>query len=525
MTEPEAAMITRLRASLHAAGIRAAEEDIAGLIARGFLVPPAQFEALAANAPRDAVPDYLAAPQLAVVPAAPAGSPPDLPARPGSLLEAAGRLKRREVSAVELTQQALDRVAERDEQLNAFQLVLADEALHAAHVAEDEIAQGNYRGPLHGIPVAVKDLLAMRGTITAAGSSILATNLTSSDSAAVERLRAAGAIIVGKTRMSEFAYAPGSINAHYGPTANPHNLAYDTGGSSSGSAAAVADGAVFAALGSDTGGSIRIPAALCGIVGLKPTFGRLSLHGAVTLAWSLDHLGPLTRTVADAAVVLAALAGPDERDPRVRPAPLPDLVALLAAGAAGARGLRVGVLRSDDGGAPLGTPDVLAAWQSGLDRLAAAGARLIETTLPRLNALRAVNGAVLAAEALAYHLPTLRERPGEYGEFLRQRLYAAFAYEREAFVRAQQLRSTLRQACQAIWQHVDLLCLPTVPTAAPLLGVPATTPNTGPFNLLGWPAISMPCGSDAAGLPVGLQLVGRPWNEATVLRAALALEE
>ncbi len=304
MSDAQTTVLNLLRAYLATAGIHASEQIIEGMLARGFLAVPTAFDALSRDFPMHLIPDYLAewrAPVASIPGATLAPVPAKAPLAQETILSIAARLQRGELSPVELTEQALTRIGQRDPVLNAFQLVLGERARAAARRAEAEIRGGNYRGPLHGVPVAIKDLLDLAGTPTTAGSKILADNLRSNDSAAVERLEAAGAIIVGKTRMSEFAYAPGSHNPNYGHTRNPRNLAHDTGGSSSGSAAAVADGLVYAALGSDTGCSIRMPAAFCGLVGLKPTFGRVSQAGGVTLSWSLDHLGPLTRSVADAA--------------------------------------------------------------------------------------------------------------------------------------------------------------------------------------------------------------------------------
>jgi aspartyl-tRNA(Asn)/glutamyl-tRNA(Gln) amidotransferase subunit A len=285
----------------------------------------------------------------------------------------------------------------------------------------------------------------------------------------------------------------------------------------------VAEGIVFAALGSDTGGSIRIPAAHCGLAGLKATFGRISLHGAVNLSWSLDHVGPLARTVADAALLLDALAGADPRDARTRnipPVPVSDLLAQNPH----VRGLRIGVLRDDGAGGALAGDEALAAWRAGLAVLERQGAILVEIDMPEMQAMRVVGGTILAQEALVYHQPNLRTRLHDYGEFMRQRILAAYAYDTGAFVRAQQLRGVLRQRADAIFDQVDLLSTPTMPAPAPLLGVPSPTTFTLPFNLLGWPALSVPAGKTADGLPLGIQLVGRSWDEATVLRAGLALE-
>src|SRR5215213_395911 len=515
-------VIDQLRGNLRAAGVQAAESDIQGIVEKGFLSRLADIERVIAQGPIDVVPDYLAdwstgaGEQLRPSPMDAAIQRPASP-----IATIASQLRARQISPVELTEQALTRIAERDPELNAFQLVLDEQARAAARRAEQEIVVGAYRGPLHGVPVAVKDLLAIRGTPTTAGWKILAENITDFDAAAVERLEAAGAVIVGKTRLSEFAYSPGSNNAHYGPTRNPRHPERDTGGSSSGSAAAVGAELVYAAIGSDTGGSIRIPAALCGIVGLKPTFGRISLHGVLPLAWSLDHLGPLTRSVADAALLLEALAGYDARDPRTRqnvpPPTPPDLDA-------GVRGLRIGVLGDDGSGGRLGSDAAIAAWQRGLTALEQGGAELVHIDLPELEPLRLLNSAILAIEASAYHLPNLRTRLGDYGEFPRQRLLAAFAYDSRAFMRAQQARAALRRSCDAIFERIDLLSTPAQPDVAPLLGSLGSLMFTEPFNILGWPAISVPSGTSADGLPFGLQLVGKPWDEATVLRAARVVE-
>jgi Asp-tRNA(Asn)/Glu-tRNA(Gln) amidotransferase A subunit family amidase len=514
-------VVDRLRAQLKLSGVPVEDSLVQEIADRGFLQIPTLFDSLIEGQPIDLVPDYLA-PWLPPTPSTENPAPPPTP--PSADIGAtAAELRRGAISPVELTEQALARLAERDPELNAFQLVLAEEARAAARQAEAELRQGQDRGPLHGIPVAIKDLLHYAGTPTTAGSRIRADEVIHEDSAAVEKLRAAGAIILGKTRMSEFAYAPGSVNPHYGPTRNPRALDRDTGGSSSGSGAAVADGIVYAALGSDTGGSIRIPAAQCGLAGLKPTFGAISLHGAINLAWSLDHLGPLTRTVADAALLFAALAGPDPRDARTRPAP-PLPVTELLASEPDIRGLRIGVLGDDGSGGPLAGPDVLDAWRAGLRRLEAAGATLVEINLPILRTMWALGGALLAQEALAYHLPNLRTRLHDFGEFMRLRILAAFAYPPGAFVRGQQLRGVLRQQANTIFEQVDLLSTPSMPAGAPPLGAISPTFFTMPFNLLGWPALTVPCGADAQGLPLGLQLVGRSWDEATVLRAGLALE-
>ena len=525
-------VLDRLRANLKAAGIQVSDDDLEGMAAKGFLNNVLICEAIFDRTPPDLIPDYLGSwGEEEHVPPSPfdAGGG-DIQQTPGparepghpTIEEMAPRLERREISPVELTEQALSRIAERDAQFNVFQAVYADRARQVAKAAEAAIAAGEYRGPLHGIPVAAKDLFAMRGTITSAGSKILAGWETDFDAAAVERLEAAGAIVVGKTRMSEFAYSPASNNAHYGPTRNPWNPDHDTGGSSSGSGAAVADGMVFGALGSDTGGSIRMPASLCGIVGLKPTFGRNSLFGAVTLSWSLDHVGPMTRSVRDAAYMQAVLAGYDERDIRTRKVPVSDYVAALERGV---RGLKVGVLRNDGSDQPLASDEVLQAWRAGLDALARNGAELIELDLPELNELRSLNSCIIAMEATAYHQPMLRDRPEDFGEFPRQRLISSYAYSPNALPRAEQARGQLRRRLNRIFDQVDLLSTPGMPYAAPLLEQqPRNTWFTGPFNSLGWPAITFRLGLGEGRLPLAMQIIARPWDEETVFRAASVVE-
>ena len=537
-------MVDRLRANLRAAGIPFAERDLERILETGLLRTALAFEALDAGIPHDALPDHLSGwadrgleAAEAPGPAAPGHLAPAHSARSSergvreatasqggpqdSIAVIAERIRSREVSPVVLVDHSLEIIAARDPELNAFQLVLAERARASARAAEREIAAGRYLGPLHGVPVAIKDLLDLAGTPTTAGSRVLDPRPRSTSATAVERLEEAGAVIVGKTRMPEFAYSPGSNNPHYGPTRNPHDPTRDAGGSSSGSGVAVATGMVFAALGSDTGGSIRIPSSLCGIVGLKPTFGGVSLRGAVPLSWSLDHVGPMTRTVKDSALMLEVLAGIDPSDLRTRSIAVAGLSAGLSLGV---RGLRIGVLGDDGETEPLGTSEALDAWRSGLDALANAGATLVPLDLPVLATARAINYAILAMEAAVHHRPRMRERLVDYGEFARLRLLGAHAYLPGAYLRAQQARAEVRATMVALFADIDLLSTPTMPDVAPPLGVPAPTRFTSPFNLLGWPAITVPVGRTAGGLPLGLQLAGRPLAEATVLRAAQVVE-
>lgn len=525
--------LTRLRANAARAGIALSDEDVALIVDGPFLGNVDAFAALVAQTPPDTIPDdlkdwadssapdTLAALGTSAGPETDDGDPRD-PFAPLHVVAAA--VAAGTVAPTELTELMLARIAEHDPALNAYQLVLADEARSAAREAEAEIAAGRYRGPFHGIPFAIKDLLATAGIATTAGSKILADWLPAEDATAVRRLKEAGAILIGKTRMSEFAYSPSSLNVHYGTTHNPWNLERDTGGSSSGSAAAVAAGLAYGALGSDTGCSIRTPSALCGIVGLKPTFGRISLAGAITLSWSLDHLGPMTRSVRDAALVLNLLAGYDPADRRTRRGPVPDFTRDLDAPAT-MHGLRIGAIRED--GSPLGAPgaDAVAAWEAGLRALADAGAEIVDIELPELEALRVVGSPIIGMEATAYHERSLRERPLDLGAFPRYRLLVAYAYGPNDYVRAQQTRAVLRARCAGLWERFDLLSSPALAYGAPALGDPSSnTRYSHPFNCLGWPAIVVPSGLTADGLPLATQIIGRPWDELRVLQAGRVVE-
>jgi aspartyl-tRNA(Asn)/glutamyl-tRNA(Gln) amidotransferase subunit A len=524
-------VLDRLRVNLRAAHIPATDSDIEGFIQSGSLAWYATFAQAVAPYTGEGVPDYLAvwANEDPIAEAAPPvvetrASPNAAAQAPGpsaTIADVAPLLRSRQLSPVELTEQALQRIEARDPTLNSFQLVLADRARAAARRAEQEIAAGDYRGPLHGVPIAAKDLLAMTGTATTAGSKVFANHITAYDAAAIERLDVAGAIIVGKTRLSEFAYSPGSTNPHYGLTRNPWNLEHDTGGSSSGSASAVAGGLVFGALGSDTGGSIRIPAALCGVVGFKPTYGRISLYGCAPLSWSLDTLGPLTRGVADSAYLLAALAGYDARDPRTR---RNTDFAVAADLDAGARGLRIGVLRDDGSGKPFGTEEAVAAWRAALHALEAQGATLVEIDLPEMEPMRTLSGSLLAMEAITFHAPLLAAHFDDYGPFCRGRMIRAMMYGPGDFTRAQQARQAIRQRWNAVFAQLDVISTPSQPDVAPRLGETAWVTFTNSFNAMGWPAISVPCGLGSSGLPLAIQFAGKPWDDATVLRAARAVE-
>lgn len=446
------------------------------------------------------------------------------------LLVIAECIRTRQISPVEVTDAVLERIAALNGALNAIITLLAEEARREARQAEHEILAGTYRGPLHGVPITVKDLFATAGIRTTAGSRVLADNVPDDDATVVERLRAAGAVLAGKTNMLEFAYA--AVHADYGPSPNPWDLSRSSSGSSSGSAVAVAAGMGYGSIGSDTGGSIRLPAAWCGIVGLKPTYGRVSRHGGIPVSWSADHFGPMTRTVGDCAALLGAIAGHDPRDPTSGRMPIPDY---LAGSERGIAGMRIGVagayLRQNV------APAVQAITERALATLEDLGATLVEVDLPPPDGAVAALLAILMPEATAWHLPWLRSRPEDYSPAVRERLELGAVTPAVSYIQAQQARRQITDAFLAAMEQVDLLVTPTGPTAAtPLEGdlvtgdeadpevLAALITFTGPFNLTGLPAISVPCGFADSGLPVGMQLVARPWSEQTLLTAARAYE-
>ncbi len=450
-----------------------------------------------------------------------------------SIAETANRIWNDALSPVDVVQAYLDRIDQYDASYNAYQTVFREEALNAARQAEQDIRSGHYRGPLHGIPIGVKDLVYTKGGRTTAGSLVMADFVPDFDATIIEKLQAAGAIILGKTSVHEFAYGPTGVNPHYGTPRNPWGQDRLPGGSSSGSGVALAAGLTAGAIGSDTGGSIRIPAALCGIVGIKATYGRVSRYGVVGLSWTLDHLGPMTRTVEDAGLMLNGLAGHDPKDPASADLPVPDFTAGLRDGVSG---LRVGVLRdyffrSLD-------PDVQLAVEEAVRVLERQGAQIRDVTFPLASQIAVINSPIIQSEAATYHLPKLRNNWEQLSTKLRARLLPGLAVTADIYLNAQRARALVVQQCLELMQDVDVLLAPTEPVGAPRIddefvtiqgrteGVVNTlTRLTRPFNLTGFPAISVPCGFTAEGLPVGLQLASRPWEEATLLRAAFAYEQ
>jgi len=444
-----------------------------------------------------------------------------------SIAEATELIVARKLSPVEFTEALLRRIEGIEGRVNAFITVDGDAAMTAASTAADAIAKGGEHGPLHGVPVALKDIFGLAGVRMTAGSKILAENVAAEDAEATARLRAAGAIIPGKLNLHEFAFGATGVNPHYGAARNPWDLERITGGSSSGSGASVAGGECAAALGTDTGGSIRIPASLCGIVGLKPTYGRVSRRGVLPLSWSLDHVGPMTRTVEDAAIILQVIAGRDTAEASTSDEPVPDYTQGLRGGV---QGLRIGVPKQfffENVDA-----EVESAVRSALSLLEAMGAVILEVAVPLISEIPGGVTAIMLPEALAYHQKWMSERPDDYGDDVRYRLELGATFLAVHYVQAQRLRELAIEAWRAeTFSKVDLIATPTTPITARAIeqGDLQVTFNlirfTNPFNFLGVPAISVPCGFSGEGLPVGLQLAGRWWDEATVLRAAHAYEQ
>ncbi len=437
---------------------------------------------------------------------------------------AAGR-----VTSLEATEACLARIAETEPVLNAFVTVLAEPARAAAAAADAERAAGRVRSPLHGVPVALKDLLDLEGTRTTASSEHWADRPpATADSAVAARLKSAGAVILGKTHTHEFAYGIATPT-----TRNPWDPTRIPGGSSGGSAATVAVGGAAMGIGSDTGGSIRIPAALCGLVGLKPTFGRVSRVGVATLSWSLDHVGPICRRVADCAVSLDVLAGYDPRDPGSLPAEAPSAGSELGRGV---QGLKIGLPTSfffDQV-----EPEVAAAARGAAERLATEGAEILELPIPFADEILPVEYAICLSEASAYHLERLKTAPEKFTPDVRLFLEAGALLPATTYIQALRLRQRIQAEFGALFGAVDALLAPTVSAAAVPCGTPSVTwPNgteealnpvyvrlSAPANVTGLPAVSVPSGLDARGLPLGVQIMGPALSEARLLRIAEALE-
>lgn len=436
--------------------------------------------------------------------------------------EAQESIRERKLSPVALTQAVLDRIAAADGKLHAYINLMADDALAAARVAEAEIAKGQWRGPMHGIPFAVKDQLDVAG----APARVRQFTQGVGDATAVRKLREAGAILMGKLHMSSM---PG---AELPQPRNPWNTDHITGGSSTGSGAAVAGGLCLGALGEDTAGSIRNPAAFCGIAGLKATYGRVSRHGLAPLSWSLDHCGPMARSVEDLAYMLNALAGHDAKDPTSSAQPVVDYTAALGRGV---KGLAVGVPRAYiDEVAPRTAPIVLQRVDEAISQLKALGARVEEVKIPTLSLATIANAVIYYNEFWAAHRPGAAEVLRSGAAQRRARIYLGLLTNSADYIQAQRVRSRCRAELAQVFDKVDCLALPNQNGPAPrveevgpidTLFKHVVPEYHGPFNLTGLPTLSVPCGFSENRLPIALQLVGKPFDEATILRAGYSYQQ
>ncbi len=441
-----------------------------------------------------------------------------------TIRELGARYRTRELSPVEVTQALLARIEKLDPTLHAFVTLTADRALADARAAEEALRRGDAR-PLLGIPVAHKDIYLTKGIRTTGGSALLADWVPDQESTCGRRWQEAGTVLLGKLITHEFAMGLQFPGHRFEPARNPWNPAHIPGGSSSGSGAALAAGLVYGATGSDTGGSIRGPAAFCGIVGLKPTYGRSSRAGVLTLSWTLDHTGPMARTVEDCALLLQPLAGHDALDPASSRAPVDDYTASLGRDV---RGVRIGVVRNYffEGV----DPEIERAFEEAMATLRRLGAEVRDVTIPSLAATHSFL-LILLAEAYAYHERDLRAHPELYGEVLRERFLAGGLVTAPEYVQAQRIRAQICGETAEVLRGVDVLATPTTPKPAtpfalaydPEFGFPRS--NMAPFNITGSPTLALPCGFSSSGLPLSLQLAGRAFEEALVLRVGHAYEQ
>jgi len=449
-----------------------------------------------------------------------------------TIREASELLAKRSVSSVELVEATLRKIEETDPFVHAYENVFADDALKAAHQADSELSQGHQHGPLFGIPLGVKDNMYTKNFPTEGGSRILAGFIPNYDATVVRKLKKAGAILIGKTVCHEFAYG---VNEP--PTRNPWNLACYPGGSSAGSGVAVSVRSAYGALGSDTGGSIRIPASMNGIVGLKPTYGLVSCYGVLPLAWSLDHVGPITRTVEDCALILQAIAGYDPNDPGSIDISVPDYSANLKSGS---KGLRIGLER--DYFLYKGvTEDVKIAVESVIKDYEHQGAVIVDVEIPELDISTEILSTIMSSEASTYHRANLRERSDDYDPATRIMLEIGELIPATHYLTAQRARTRFRNTFANTFQShkLDAMLWPTIPlTTVPLddlynfrhkdeeeTPMQAYVHHTFSANITGQPALSVPCGFSEDGLPIGFQLLGQPFAETTLFRLAYAYEQ
>lgn len=440
--------------------------------------------------------------------------------------EAMGLFARGELSAIDLTQAHLERIRRLNPGLNCFITVTEETALESSRQAQAGIESGSPLRPLQGIPMSLKDLYETAGVLTTHGSSFYADYVPQADACVVEKLKAAGMVLLGKNNMHEIALGVTNVNPHFGPSRNPWDPHRITGGSSGGSAGALAAGLCMGTLGSDTGGSIRIPASLCGVVGLKPTYGRVSLRGVLPLSWNLDHAGPMARCVRDVAILLAVIAGYDPDDPASADIPVDDYLSSLDDGIAGWRI----ALPMDDFFKKIDS-QVEMAVQAAVQVFRDLGARVEPVSLPEAYAAAAANPGMVTSDAAAFHQERLQSHPEGFGADVRQRLQEGAARTAPDYALLRREQSRLRRHFERFFQAYDVLLTPTTPVAAPPIEGPDAvqqarllTRFTAPFNFTGLPALSLPCGFTEEGLPIGLQMIARPWGEAALLRAAQAFE-
>jgi aspartyl-tRNA(Asn)/glutamyl-tRNA(Gln) amidotransferase subunit A len=440
-----------------------------------------------------------------------------------TLSEAADLIRRREISPVDLTRDCLDRIERLDPKLNCFVTLTAERALQEARTAEEAIGRGDYRGPLHGIPLAYKDLYETQGIRTTAGSKLLLDHIPDADCTAVAKLKAEGAICLGKLNLQQWALGVTNAESYFGPTRNPWDLNRITGGSSGGSGAALAAGLCYGSLGSDTGGSIRVPAALCGIVGLKPTFGRVSTRGVIPLSWSLDHAGPMARTVRDVALLLTHIAGYDTGDLNSANVPAYGFMEFLSADV---RGWRIALAHDEF----IATSDaeVLIAVREAAKVFEKMGAQVKEIDFSRSRHIREVSRVILHSDAAAYHRQRLQDTPDDFMPSLVPRLKRGLEHTAVEYALAKREQQRIKQEFDTFFADYDLMLMPTTPKAACLFDDPEAfelARFTAAFNLIGVPALSVPCGFTPTGLPIGLQLIGNYWDEARLLGAGYAYEQ
>lgn len=446
-----------------------------------------------------------------------------------TIAEAAAALRRKQFSAVELTEALLKRIEALDGELHCFISLTADVALRHAQQAEEEIRSGTDRGSLHGIPIALKDLYSTRGIRTTCHSAVLENWLPHHDATTVTKLRQAGTILLGKLGMHEFAFGGPSVDTPFPAVRNPWNTDHIPGGSSSGSGAALAAGFCYGALGSDTGGSIRTPSSHCGIVGIKPTYGRVSRYGVIPLSWSLDHAGPMARSVEDCAILLQAIAGYDSKDPASANVAVPNFQSELKTGI---KGLRIGVPRAHWFDENRGIdPETEKIFNQAIEVLRELGANVVEINGKPFSLARKANQTILVCEAYAYHEKTYQETPMRFGSSVRRRMLEGAFLSAADYISAQRARAILNEQICANFARIDVFAVPGAPR--PPEAFAKIDPNeqnlrpnfTNPFNLTGLPAISVPCGFTSGNLPVGLQIVAPPFDELTCFRAAYAYEQ